>query len=426
MAAAGSARAVRELLAPSYVAARCVRTRRDKPYTVLTGVLAASESALGDSPAVAHGVHTRRRARPRRPLARLLLAVVIVAAVSLPAGAAAMDGSKREAQLSVPGAGEVRLAARITDSRLSPGATHRLAAGVSDWGGPFRTPQGETVTIRVSDAYPEDPARAQRWADFLGSLIHGSELSSLTVYLAPLDEVQSLCGFGSLACYSPDRSLAVAPGENPFSDTSAEAILTHEYGHHVAANRTNAPWPAVEWGTKRWASYQQVCARAREGELFPGADTPFLYDRNPGEGFAESYRLLNERRAGRPETPWEVVDRILYPDDTALALLEQDVVSPWTANASTTFRGTLRRTGATRRTFRTATALDGTLTATATAPRARVSVAVLADDGRVVARSRAAATSATARTTVCGTRSLRVRVTRASGSGAFQLRVSKP
>ena len=54
--------------------------------------------------------------------------------------------------------------------------------------------------------------------------------------------------------------------------------------------------------------------------------------------FAEDYRVLNERRAGLPETPWEVVDDSLYPYQTALDLLAQDVTTPWTGATTTSYR----------------------------------------------------------------------------------------
>ncbi len=50
----------------------------------------------------------------------------------------------------------------------------------------------------------------------------------------------------------------------------AEEVATHEYGHHVAFNRDNVPWLAVEWGSKRWASYANICSRARAGSVYPG------------------------------------------------------------------------------------------------------------------------------------------------------------
>src|SRR5205807_1318934 len=134
----------------------------------------------------------------------------------------------------------------IPDSTLTAPKARRVLAAASYWGGQYTTATGELVTVYVSDSYPQDPAIAQRWADFLDSLVHGSELSKVTAYLAPLAEVQSYCGAEALACYSPRDSLLVAPGDAPTSDVSAEAVVTHEYGHHVASHRSNAPWDDVD------------------------------------------------------------------------------------------------------------------------------------------------------------------------------------
>ena len=140
-------------------------------------------------------------------------------------------------------------------------------------------------------------------------------------------------------------------------------MIAHVYGHHVAAHRSNVPWPALAWGTKRWASYEQVCRRARAHELFPGAEGGLVYLFNPGEVFAETFRLLNERKAGIPETPWRVVDNSLVPNDRDLALVEQDVTQPWSANRTLRFLGGFTARGSSVRSFKVATPLDGTFTA---------------------------------------------------------------
>jgi hypothetical protein len=49
--------------------------------------------------------------------------------------------------------------------------------------------------------------------------------------------------------------------------TVAESVA-HEYGHHVAVHQRNAPWDAYDWGTKRWASYEDAGVAA--GRLLPG------------------------------------------------------------------------------------------------------------------------------------------------------------
>ena len=58
---------------------------------------------------------------------------------------------------------------------------------------------------------------------------------------------------------------------------------------------------SVDYGTKRWASYENVCARKiAAGVLFPGAEDVAPYMLNPGEAFAETYRVLNEQKLGLP------------------------------------------------------------------------------------------------------------------------------
>jgi hypothetical protein len=314
----------------------------------------------------------------------------------------------------------------IRDGKLSARAARSIALGPS-WGGTYTTPSGATVQILVSAAYPEDQAVPQRWADFLDSLVHGPELSELTVYLAPVREVERMCGAQALACYNGDQSLLAAPGEQVQDGVSAEAVVTHEYGHHIAAHRSNPPWRAIDTGTKRWATYLQVCPRADEGELFPGAEDLRHYFLNPGEAFAEQYRVLNERRAGLPETGWNIVAEDLYPDETSLALLEQDVTAPWQPSAVATYGGTVGAKARTR-SFTVATALDGALSVTVRGPaKAKLSVDVYAYATRVGhALTTRTSRTRTLRATVCGARSYRITVGRLSGSGTFSLAVTKP
>jgi hypothetical protein len=315
----------------------------------------------------------------------------------------------------------VLVAVAIATAVLAPVAA-------AEWGGRTATPAGEPVTIFLSDAYPQDPALQARWAAFLGSLIHGPEISTVTVQIAPRREIARLCGFTAAACYSPSRRTIVAPGEDPPNGPSAEAILAHEYGHHVAASRVNSPWRAVDWGTKRWASHLQVCRGVDQGLLFPGpALDPRQYAFNPAEVFAESYRLLNERRAGRPESPWEVVSRTLYPDDTALAMLEQDILSPWHGPTVSIVRGSFSRAGRAMRTHVVATQLDGLFEVTMRVPAsARLRVEVLNASGERVASATARGASRLGYTIVCGSRTHRLRVTRLNGAGAYTLTISKP
>jgi hypothetical protein len=337
-----------------------------------------------------------------------LTALACAAAASLGAGA---------------NAGTPRLKAPVTAELAYPGTVHTVRApksavralAASDfWGGTYTSATGEAVTIYASTTYPVDDARAQGWADFVASLVHSSELPSVKIYLETEDEVGRACGFRALACYDPATSTLIAPGDDPLDGPSSEAIVAHEYGHHVAAHRANNPWAAIDWGTKRWATYEQICPRAAQGVVSPG-DENTNYAQNPGEAFAETYRVLNERKLGHAETPWEIVDRLLYPDDGALAALEQDVVTPW---AGVTI---LRYKGATKtKTLTFATPLDGTFRASVRGP---YRIELFGAGG-----ARRAGPAATVSANVCGARTQRVRLTRVATAktGSYQLTVTRP
>jgi hypothetical protein len=292
-----------------------------------------------------------------------------------------------------------RAAAAIPDTLLHSPPTRALAPS-GFWGGDYQTPSGETVTVYASNSYAIDPALGQRWADFLASLLRGSELSSVTALLATPDEIKGICGGFAVACYNARGGLVYAPGDDPSPDLSAEAVVTHEYGHHVAAHRSNAPWLALDWGPKRWASSMQVCAKARAGRLVPGAEDPISYGINPGEGWAETYRVLNERRLGEPEAPWQIVSDSLYPDDAALTAAQQDVTAPWQTETRTTRIASLTRTTRAR-TYTIAAKLVGTLkVALRPSPGLRLTLDVYASGTRVVHTVAARAISRT--TTICG------------------------
>ena len=304
---------------------------------------------------------------------------------------------------------------------LTPSATDRLEAA-NVWGGAYTASTGESVTVFLSDAYPQVPETATRWVEFLAHLVHGQELGFVRAYILPLREVQTYCGRQALACYSPSRGMLVAPGETTTPDATTEGIIAHEYGHHVAAARNNAPWDAVDYGTKRWATYVQVCARTESGEFYPGDESESNYQLNPGEGFAEAYRVLNERKLGLTESSWGIVSTAFQPDANALALLEQDIVQPWTAQTVKTVRGKKSAS------YTFATPLDGSLIlrVAAAGKKTRYRVDATAAGGSVTRRTTAAGGSIVTRSTICGQRSLRVKLTRTAGTGGFALTLSTP
>jgi hypothetical protein len=276
-------------------------------------------------------------------------------------------------------------------------------------------------TISVSPAYADPEAIAQRWTSYFESLVHGPELSVLNAYVAPLVEVQRMCGSSDvLGCYGDDHLVMPDEGSKGIASTS---IATHEYGHHVAFNRINPPWIDVDWGPKRWATYERVCPRAAAGTAFPGAeDANYLL--NPGEAWAETYRVLNETAAGLPLT-WPIVDPSFKPDAGALAAAREDVVNPWTAPTASVKNVRFSR-GARTWTVQVPTPLDGKLHAQV--QPGSDDVTLFAADGRtVLARGTWSTTGAKAfDAVICGQRSVVVRVTRNATARGFALRLSVP
>ena len=297
------------------------------------------------------------------------------------------------------------------------GSGERTTAAVAEWGGPTVATNGESVMIYFSDAYPQNAALALQWADFMTSLEHGPELQTVSIHLGTLRDVQLRCGTQALACYFSRSATIYASAENPTADVSAKGALIHEFGHHLAASRLNPPFTSVDYGTKRWASYENVCARTVAGDLYPGAEDARHYMLNPGEAFAETYRVLNESRLGLAQEAWNIVTTSLYPDPAALSLLEQDISTPWTADTVNTLTAKLS-TKVHSHTFTVSTPLDGTLSVDSKqSGRAKVTVSLLAKGSTVKSTSFSRVTGSPLLTTVCGKRSYKVRV-RLAGTAA--------
>jgi hypothetical protein len=343
--------------------------------------------------------------------------------------AAALSGSGRTAAPRhdrwSPAAPPATFAYRSTTSALTGAAQARLARGAW-WGGRQTAATGEAVTVFMSETYPVDPATAQRWANHFAGLAHGPELALLTAYVVPESELAEHCGEGALGCYGNQTLVTI--GETSSSGVPAASVATHEYGHHVAHNRANPPWRAIERGTKRWSSYTDVCRRAATGSLFPG-DQGGGYRLNPGEGFAEAYRVLNETRSGAAPSWPSIVDSTFFPDATALRRLEDDVLRPWTLPTSGSSGGRFGPRSRPVWTRLVATPLDGDLEVELRMRRgALYGLTLLAADGRtILARGLwSGAAERQLRYQVCGARAVRIRVARAGAPGSFSLRWTRP
>jgi hypothetical protein len=268
-------------------------------------------------------------------LRRGVVIASIAAAVVGASSAAPARSAPRHAIKTLSRAGFLRPPAITFDDSI----IHTQLRHLQDHGGTYTTPDGTAVRLYVSDSYLPDAAADQAFVNFVGSLVHGKELGLLTVDVRTPAEVQGVCGAEADACYDPNAEALIVPGQDPLDGTPVEQIVAHEYGHHIARNRSNPPWLAYNWGTKRWASYENVCLGVANHVLFPG-DEGANYRRNPGEAFAETYRVLNADRAGTwGFLGWDIVDQSFYPDATALQLVSEDVLQPWSGPTRYVWRG---------------------------------------------------------------------------------------
>jgi hypothetical protein len=345
----------------------------------------------------------------------MLAAVALSMAIAAGLAAALHDGGRQHR------AAAFRAGALVRDGGFR--VSGRGVAGVAWHGGAVTLRSGEHLTVFVSDAYTEELASVQQWGEFFGGLIHGDELAQLTAYVATPAEVAALCeSSDALGCYEGDR--LVVMGET-VDGIAPQEIARHEYGHHVAAHRANPPWESLDWGPKRWATAEQICGRERAGQVFPG-DEGANYALNPGEAFAESYRVLNDVRSLGLAVDWRLADGSFLPTAVVLQSVADDVMHPWAAPPLLLFHARLGAAGRTWST-RLATPLDGTLQVTLSYPHGTRDDLVLSDGKRIVARGApSGATSVVLMTLVCGRRSLILRVTSRVGAGAFSLRVDRP
>jgi len=255
-------------------------------------------------------------------VASLVLATILVAAS--PVAAATLQPLVDAAPASVP---------RHFD-RVLTGTPPRAVVAASRTRD-LRAPDGSTVSVTVSDAYAEDDPAAQSYVDFLASLPHGPELNRLRMTIATPSQVRAACGGEEeiLACYTTRGNRMIVPGSQPQtrSGITASYVVAHEYGHHVAALRSNAPFNTLDFGPKLWASEQEVCKHTTAGLLAPG-DEGASYRANPGEAWAETYAQLRY-----PEVRWAFAP-ILKPDAAAFAAARRDVLTPWTTPACGTSR----------------------------------------------------------------------------------------
>lgn len=354
----------------------------------------------------------------------VLIGVWTLAAIPL-AGGAAAPGSSGSRPPVAPQAVVGASYAFLAQPTIALGVDTAARTAITWRGGRITVASGEVVRVFVSQTLPAETTSPEQWAEYLSGLTHGPELALLTAYIAPIAEVQEICGARALGCYA--RNQMVAPAE-PVAGILPEEIVRHEYGHHVASHRQNPPWPAIDWGPKHWASTANVCARTARGEAHPG-DQGSNYALNPGEAWAETYRVMDERKAGILTGSWQIVAPSFFPNETALEAAERDVLQPWTRPTVRSFQRAFGPRTARVWWIPVSTPLDGQLRLTVSLPRGGAhDVALVAPNRRtVVQRAQPIGPRARrAQTTVCGQRNLFVRITQSGSFGPVRVSVTTP
>lgn len=283
-----------------------------------------------------------------------------------------------------------------------------------------RAADGELVRVSASPGLHATSATLRSYATLFASFVHGSELGSVSVYLAPYSEMRDVCGADADSCFSPSDDEIVLIGQTPPDGTPIAEIAAHEYGHHIALHRSNRPWDAGDWGPKRWATYEGVCTRYLDGTAFPG-DEGSHYDLNPGEAWAETNRVLNGG-----SDPWVRIARSFAPDSNALMLARRDILAPYRGATNTYRHSAFRRGGPARARYGLNAPLDGS-DAISLHTRGHLDADLYVYSGnRLVAKSAHAGHAELVRMTGCGWGRVTVEVRRRHGTGSFVLHMALP
>jgi hypothetical protein len=308
------------------------------------------------------------------------------------------------------------------------GAGARIAATAAGERYPLNDGSKDSIAVEVTAACREecDGADPQAIANAVGTFIHGSEVNLLRVQLVTEFQLGFECGFEVLACYFVGEDRIVIGGEGyPAADgSSLEFVLAHEYGHHVAAHRdVPAPFPsAVDWGTERWASVENVCRGHRAGDYFPG-DGEGRYYEDPGEAFAEAF-AFNRFPGAAVKWAWAPA---LRPTAASLRAIRADTLRPWRGRTQFTISGRVPRSGAVVREF--TTPFDGRVSIGPVGePGLGYDLVIRNGEGRRLRSSRQGVSPGHRLDyTVCGQSRLRIAVQAAGRPGKrFELTVQRP
>lgn len=287
-----------------------------------------------------------------------------------------------------------------------------------------------SLRVYVSNQFPTwDRTTNQLWADRFAAMLHGREIAKLRVYLAPLSQIRSpyVCGKWADSCYDPNEGIIYLTGERPEDGADINQIATHEYAHHIAANRSNLPWDTLNWGPKYWATAQRVCSNTAKRMMWP--NDPFNhYEDHPGEIWAETYRLVSSEGQGITPDPWEIIAPRWDPtgNESIFAAARRDVLEPWPGQRATTATGTLGPKGSQWASVPIALRADGRVSAQLTSRGSLRATVAVVSQGDVAPTPIGTVSRTSSTATACGRTAVWVMVTRTGGSGSWSLKVSSP
>ena len=284
----------------------------------------------------------------------------------------------------------------------------------------YKTKDGTPIPITVAASFAGDPAVAQTYADFLGTLPHGSELADLKVTIVPSAKVNADCGgqqgdsSARLLLDAQQRHDVPGDLQAAAAGVTASYVITHEYGHHVAAHRSDAPLSAPDYGPKRWSSYELVC-RDRPAAAVP-RERGGVLPPEPGR------ELGGDVRAARlPEAAMDV----LRPAEAGRGCPRRRAggrLEPWTGPMTKRLRGTFAAGGPATQSFKLPLTLDGAMKLSLAGPKGTNLDLRVTSLGKVQAQTDAAGSSDHVSYGIacreCWTEVLTLTVQRRSGVGA--------
>jgi hypothetical protein len=171
-----------------------------------------------------------------------------------------------------------------------------------------------------------------------------------------------------------------------------------------------------------------VCGRVARKQAYPGNEGA-NYDVNPGEAWAETYRLMDEQKAGITTATWRIIAQSFFPSGAALQAAERDVLQPWSAGRTAGFTRVFGKKTKKVWLVRLPSSLDGELRVSATVPNGGThEVALVGSNGRTVIRRAQWVGQRLKRLagSVCGQRSLFIRVTQSGALGRVRVSAATP